>query len=153
MSTALSRPQFHLLLFCCWVTESCPTLCDPMDCSTPGFPVFTISQSLLKLMSTEFSDAIQPMLGSPYLDMLTILEKPCESSNSRKSSLTRENDTVVVWNFILERSGQELFNTRVPVKKSSLSYSSDVWSWRWNVRMFLLVKHICWPGEWIGGAA
>ena len=21
------------------VTQSCPTLCDPMDCSTPGFPV------------------------------------------------------------------------------------------------------------------
>ena len=23
----------------CIVTQSCPTLCDPMDCSTPGFPV------------------------------------------------------------------------------------------------------------------
>ena len=29
------------------------TLCDPMNCSTPGFPSFTISQRLLKLMSTE----------------------------------------------------------------------------------------------------
>ena len=28
-------------------------LCDPMDCSTPGFPFFTISGSLLKLMSIE----------------------------------------------------------------------------------------------------
>ena len=27
-----------------------PTLCDPMDCSTPGFPI-TNSRSLLKLMS------------------------------------------------------------------------------------------------------
>ena len=25
---------------CCSVAQSCPTLCDPMDCSTPGFPVF-----------------------------------------------------------------------------------------------------------------
>ena len=24
---------------CCSVTQSCPTLCNPMDCSTPGFPV------------------------------------------------------------------------------------------------------------------
>ena len=24
---------------CCLVTKSCPTLCDPMDCSIPGFPV------------------------------------------------------------------------------------------------------------------
>ena len=33
------------------VAQSCPTLCNPMDCSTPGFPVITNSQSLLKLMS------------------------------------------------------------------------------------------------------
>ena len=24
---------------CCSVSKSCPTVCDPMDCSTPGFPV------------------------------------------------------------------------------------------------------------------
>ena len=24
---------------CCSVAQSCPTLCHPMDCSTPGFPV------------------------------------------------------------------------------------------------------------------
>jgi len=24
---------------CCSVTKSCPTLCDPMDCSMPGFIV------------------------------------------------------------------------------------------------------------------
>ena len=35
------------------VTQSCPTLCDPMDCSTPGFLCFTISQSWLKFMSIE----------------------------------------------------------------------------------------------------
>ena len=33
------------------VTQSCPTLCDPMDCSTPGFPIN--SRSLLRLMSIE----------------------------------------------------------------------------------------------------
>ena len=35
------------LLFCICsfsVPQSCPTLCDPMDCSMPGFPVFIISQ-------------------------------------------------------------------------------------------------------------
>ena len=32
---------------------SCLTLCHWMDCSTPGFPVFSISRSLLKLMCTE----------------------------------------------------------------------------------------------------
>ena len=39
--------------YSCSVTKSCPTLCDPMDCSTPGFPSFTIFWSLLQLTSIE----------------------------------------------------------------------------------------------------
>ena len=42
------------------VTWSCLTLCDPMDCSTPGFPVH---HQLLELPQTHVhwvSDAIQP---------------------------------------------------------------------------------------------
>ena len=35
------------------VTQLCPTLCDPMDCSTPGLPVHHQLLSLLKLMSIE----------------------------------------------------------------------------------------------------
>ena len=38
---------------CCLVAQSCLTLCNAVDCSTPGFLPFTISQSLLKLMSIE----------------------------------------------------------------------------------------------------
>ena len=49
------------------VTKSCPTLCNPMDCSTPGFPVH---HQLLELAQTHVhwvSDAIQPShpLSSP----------------------------------------------------------------------------------------
>ena len=33
------------------VTQSYPTLCDPVDCSTPGFPVHHQLPELLKLMS------------------------------------------------------------------------------------------------------
>ena len=28
--------KLHWILCCCWVAKWCPTLCDPMDCSTPG---------------------------------------------------------------------------------------------------------------------
>ena len=38
---------------CCSVTQSCLILRNPIVCSTPGFPVFTISQRLLKFMSIE----------------------------------------------------------------------------------------------------
>ena len=36
------------------VAQSCPTLCSPMDCNTPGFPSFTVSKSLLRFMSIEW---------------------------------------------------------------------------------------------------
>ena len=35
------------------VGQSCPSLCYPMNCSTPGLLSITISQSLLKRMSVE----------------------------------------------------------------------------------------------------
>ena len=37
------------------VTQSCPPPCNPMDCSTPGFPVHHQLLELLKLMSIESS--------------------------------------------------------------------------------------------------
>ena len=40
-------------LSCCSVAQSCPTLCDPMDCSRPASLSFSISWSLLRLMSIE----------------------------------------------------------------------------------------------------
>ena len=52
---------------CCSVTQSYPTLCDPMDCSTPGF---SAHHQLLELTLTHVhlvSDAIWPShpLSSP----------------------------------------------------------------------------------------
>ena len=38
---------------CCFVPESCPTLCNPVNCGTSGFLSFTTSQSLFKLMYVE----------------------------------------------------------------------------------------------------
>ena len=45
---------------CCSVTQSCPTLCDPMDCSTPGL---TVPHHLPKFAQVHvhcISGAIQP---------------------------------------------------------------------------------------------
>ena len=47
IQTLIISYQFSL------VTQSCLTLCDPMDCSTPGLPVHHHSWSLPKLMSIE----------------------------------------------------------------------------------------------------
>ena len=55
------HPTFYLFFYAISVqfgsvTQLCLTLCDPMKCSTPGFPVHqesSNSQSLFKLMSIE----------------------------------------------------------------------------------------------------
>ena len=36
-----------------WVTQSCPTLCNPMDCNTTGFPVHHQLPELAQVMSIE----------------------------------------------------------------------------------------------------
>ena len=48
-------------------TQSCPTLCDPMDCSMPGFPVHHQLPELTQTHIHLVSDAIQPShpLSSP----------------------------------------------------------------------------------------
>ena len=42
------------------VTQSCPTLCDPMDCSTPGLPVHHQFPEFTQTHVHRVSDAIQP---------------------------------------------------------------------------------------------
>ena len=42
------------------VTQSCPTLCDPMDCSTPGFPVHHELPELAQTHVHRVGDGIQP---------------------------------------------------------------------------------------------
>ena len=47
---------------CCLVTESCPTLCDPLDCSPPGSSVHCISQAriLERVAISSFKGSSQP---------------------------------------------------------------------------------------------
>ena len=56
---------FHLC--CCSVTKSCPALCDPIDCRTPGFPVHHQLPALAQTPIHRVSNAIQPShpLSSP----------------------------------------------------------------------------------------
>ena len=55
------------LCCCCSVTKSCPTPCNPMDCSTPAFPVHHQLPELAPTHVHWVSDAIQPSypLSSP----------------------------------------------------------------------------------------
>ena len=44
-------------VFCSSVTQSCPTLCDPTDCSMPGFPVL---HYLLEFAQTHVIELVMP---------------------------------------------------------------------------------------------
>ena len=66
----LERPiQFCSVQFSS-VTQSCPTLCDPMDCSTPGFPAHHQFQELAQTHVHWVGDATQP--SHPLLLLPTI---------------------------------------------------------------------------------
>ena len=68
VQTTIQLDSFHMIASSVQsVTHSCPTLCDPMDCNTPGLPVH---HQLLKFTQTHVhwvGDAIQPShpLSSP----------------------------------------------------------------------------------------
>ena len=51
---------------CCLVAQSCPTLCDPMDCIPPGSSVHGISQvRILEWVATSFSRGSSPPRDQP----------------------------------------------------------------------------------------
>ena len=53
----------HITMFsccCCSVAKSCPTLCDPMKCSMPGFPVLHYVLEFAQTHVHWVCDAIEP---------------------------------------------------------------------------------------------
>ena len=65
-SSVLSQKLFSSVQFSS-VTQSCPTLCDPMNCSTPGLPVHHQLPEFTQTHVHRVGDAIQPShpLSSP----------------------------------------------------------------------------------------
>ena len=61
-----------LFVHFCSVSQSCPILYDPRDCSMPGFPIYYQLPELLKCMS--MAGAIQPSqhLSSPSLSTFNL---------------------------------------------------------------------------------
>ena len=66
------------------VAQSCPTLCDPMDCSMPGFPVYHQLPGLAQTHVHRVGDAIQPShpLSSPSPPAFSVSQNRVFSSES-----------------------------------------------------------------------
>ena len=59
------------------VTQSCPNLCNPMDCSTPGLPIHQELPDFTQSHVHWVSDAIQPPhpLSSPFPSAFNLSQK------------------------------------------------------------------------------
>ena len=53
-------PRIEAVYRCCSVAKSCPTLCDPMNLSTPAFPVLHCLPEFAQIRVHWVSNAIQP---------------------------------------------------------------------------------------------
>ena len=74
LSQMSGYPSFSWLNnFCCYcsVTESCPTLCNPTDCSMLGFPVLHYLPEFAQIHVHWVSEAIQPSHSLLPLLLLT----------------------------------------------------------------------------------
>ena len=55
----MDRGNWQATVQCSSVAQSCLTLCDPMDCSTPGFPVHHQLPKLAQTYVHQVTDTIQ----------------------------------------------------------------------------------------------
>ena len=69
----------------CSLTKSCPALRDPLDCSIPAALSFTVSRSLLKLMSIESVIQSKPLIFCQPLPLPSVF--PSIRIFSKKSVL------------------------------------------------------------------
>ena len=67
---------FFLVHCCCSVARSHPTLCDPMDCRTPGFPVLHHLPQFAQTHIRWVGDVTQPSrpLSSPSLPAFNLFQ-------------------------------------------------------------------------------
>ena len=86
------KHQYHIYIAVQFssVTQSCLTLCDPIDCSTPGFP---IHHQLLELTQTHVhrvGDAIQSSHPLSSLSLIYTYNRITNPPTSRKYTLRKD---------------------------------------------------------------
>ena len=101
---------------CCSVIQSCLTLCNPMDCSMPGFPLL---HHLLELAQTHVQSVMasnNPVLCHPLLLLISIFP-----------SIRLFSNTPISWIFV--SGGQS-----IGVSASASSLSNE-YSWLISLRI------------------
>ena len=132
------------------VTQSCPTLCDPMDCSTPGLPVHHQLPEPTQIHVHWVGDAIQPShpLSSPSTSAFNLsqhqvfskesvlcmrLPKYWSFSFSISLPMNTQDWSPLGWTGWISLQSKELSrvfsNTTVQKHQLSLSSNSHIHTW------------------------
>ena len=103
---------------CCSIAQSCPTLCDPWTEACQAFLSFTISQSLLKLMSI---DSVMPSNHLILCRPLLLLHSVSPSIRTFSNELALHIRWPKYWNFSISPSNEysEYYSSQL-LKLSSL---------------------------------
>ena len=137
-----------------WVTQSCPTLFNPMDCSMPGFSVHHLLPELVQIPVHQGSDAIQPshlpLSPSPPAFNLSqhqglfqgvsslhqvakVLEFQCQHQSSQRIFRTDLLYDWLVGSLCSPRDSQESSPTpHFKMVQLSLWSNSHIHSWLWE---------------------
>ena len=87
MSRVTCTIQYVLISSVISVTQSCPALCDSMDCSMPGFPVHYQLPELTQTHVHQVGDAIQPSHPLSFPSPLLLSISPSIRVFSNESAL------------------------------------------------------------------
>ena len=97
----------------CSVAQSCPALCDPMYCSTPGI---SVPHHFLKFAQVRvhcIGDAIQPSHSlSPFLLLLSILPSIRDFSSESAAHIT----CPIEWTFIFSINPSNKYSGLISLK-------------------------------------
>ena len=114
---------WYFVIVCCSVTQLCPTLCDPVGCSTPVFPVL---QYLPKFAQTHVhwaDDAIQPSHPlSPTSPVLSLFQHQdlfqWVSSLHQVTKVLQLQPQYFQWIFRVDFFNNRIYTTEVVLKKT-----------------------------------
>ena len=116
----MSQHFFVEFVRCCSVAQSCPTLCDPVDCSTPGFP------SMLKLMSIE---SVMPSNHLVLCHFLLLLPSIFPSIRVFSSESALHIRWPKYWSFRVSISPSNEYSELISFRTDviAISFSSAIW--------------------------
>ena len=104
------------------VTQSCPTICDPMDCSTPGLPVH---HQLLEFTQTMSTRSVMPsnhlILCHPFLLPPSIFPRIKVFSNESVLCIRWPKD----WSFSFSISPSKEYSRLISFRIACLIFSQS----------------------------